>query len=91
MGFVAKIELNDDQMSELVQSLADDMVARGIALTAPERTRPFTLAEASREFGVSSQTVKRWVDAGMLSKVSGSSRVLIPVESVRAKQREGCE
>ena len=57
-------------------------------LVAPEpRTRPFSVAEAAEEIGISESQVRREVGADRLKRIDGVGRVLITVESVRKFQR----
>lgn len=57
-------------------------------LVAPEpRTKPFSVAEAAEETGISESQVRREVGAGRLKRIEGVGRVLITVDSVRAFQR----
>lgn len=87
-----EIELTDEQTAEVVAALREDMLASGVALAAPERTRPFSVAETAAELGVSESAVRREVDAGRLGRVPNTGRVLVPVRCVRARQdgKEDC-
>ena len=83
------LTLTEEQKAEIIEGLKASMVADGVALREPERTRPYTVAEAAEALTVSVRTVGRWIEAGELVKLSATGKILIPVASVRAKQQEG--
>ena len=81
-----EFELTDNQKAEIVEALRADMIAEGVALAASERTRPYSVAEAAEELGVSASSIRREVEAGRIGRVPNTGRVLIPVRCVRARQ-----
>ncbi len=81
------INLNEEQMGDLARAVVVEMEKAGKVMVEPERLRPFTMAEAVGEFGVSKDTISRWGEAGMLDRVPGTSRVLFTAASVRRKMK----
>ena len=82
-----KFELTEESIDALADQLFEklvDRVAEKLAEEAPERVRPYSVAEAAEEIGVSGRTVQRMVADGQLDRLSGTGRVLITVESMKA-------
>lgn len=69
-------------MAALVSAMRD---AGALVAPAP-RTRPFSVAEAAEETGLSETQVRRLVGAGRLKRIDGTGRTLITVASIRAFQ-----
>ena len=81
-----ELNLTEEQKSEVVSALMQGMLDSGVALAAPERTRPYSVAEAAEALGVSDSTVMREVEAGILKRLPNTGRILIPVRVIRARQ-----
>lgn len=80
-----QLTLTDDQLREIARCVAAEMIATGAAVAAPVRTRPYSVAEAALELGLSEQSIRRDIEAGRLARIPNTARVLIPVESLQAR------
>jgi excisionase family DNA binding protein len=72
-----KLELADFP-PELLDALAAELAKRNPL----QRTKPYTLDEAAEVLGVHRDTVSKGIDAGMIQRVPGVSRKLVPAREV---------
>jgi excisionase family DNA binding protein len=53
------------------------------AMPTKDDDRPLTVPEAAKRLGVSVRTIQRRVEAGLIERVPGMGRVLIPAAAVQ--------
>lgn len=76
MSATLKVELSEDQLA----ALADLVAARIGGAEAPAGRKLLSFPEAAKELGVSSATIRRRVDAGIIATVPGFSDKISPRE-----------
>ena len=84
-----KLELDEAAVEAIAGAMLRKAGEMGLAPVEAERRRPFSVAEAAEELGLSATQVSRLVSAGRIRKIGGSGRVLIPVKEVRRIQAGG--
>lgn len=72
---LGEIRLPDDQLEKLAELVAAKMPGQG-------PTKPVSPAELAELIGVSEDTIRRRIDAGLIKKVPDIGRVKIPVSEV---------
>lgn len=84
------VHLTATELGQLVRAAVRDEL--GARPPTPARPATCTVAEAARELGTSTSTIKRWIATGRLQAsravLSGSSRVRISRESVDRLMRD---
>jgi excisionase family DNA binding protein len=70
---LVEVRLPEDQLVKLASLIASKTGGRGA-----ESDRPYTVEEAARALGLSGDTIRRRVKAGLLPKVPNMGRTLIP-------------
>lgn len=70
------LTLTDEQ----VEQIADRVAAKLKAESLPE---VLTVSQAAEIAQVSTETVRRWVAAGILPKIAGTKAIRIPAQAVR--------
>lgn len=81
------LELTGEQLAEIARAVIAECKIQGMAMVEPERLAPYPVGEAAEALKVSERTVHRWVEAGKLSRVPGTARVLILADDVRRMQK----
>ena len=80
-------DLNGAQMAQLAQAVVAEYQMKGLVMVAPERVEPYHIKEAAAALTVGESTIHRWVEAGFLKRVPGTSKVLIVAADVRRMQK----
>ena len=71
------IEFTAEQKAEIVAGLMAEFIERGVALQAPERSKPYSIKEAADALNMGASRIR---------KMPGVGRCLIPVAEVQRMQ-----